>query len=122
MQYSATFSVEPSYLHATLTGPHSSDNILRFLSEARAEGARRTSAALLLDFATDGVDLDLSAIFHIVTQRSEHPSIFKKIAFVDCSNRKWERMKFAESVAVNRGLNVRLFRSLEEGRNWLEGG
>ena len=43
----------------------------------------------------------------------------RKIAYVDTSQRDPDKMKFAETVAQNRGVNVRLFRDGDAARQWL---
>jgi hypothetical protein len=46
--------------------------------------------------------------------------LFEAIAYVD-ANARGDQMKFAETVAVNRGLPVTVFGSVDEARNWLLG-
>ena len=121
MSYRATFLQEPSHLHARFTGSHSRENVLRFLEEAHDEGVRRKCSSLLLEIASTGTNLDSSSIYHVVSERSRHGTRFRRIAYVDTSDRNPERMKFAENVAINRGANVRLFRDLEEARAWIAG-
>jgi hypothetical protein len=43
----------------------------------------------------------------------------KKIAFVDRIADQAELNSFGELVAVNRGLNVKIFKSVDEAEKWL---
>jgi len=122
MSYSAAFQDHPSYVHARYTGTHTPQNVLRFLQEAHDECVRRNGNALLLEFSSTGPNLDAASTYRVVAQRSVHGTKFRKIAYVDTSERNPSGKQFAETVAVNRGANVRLFRSLDEARAWLEEG
>jgi hypothetical protein len=43
----------------------------------------------------------------------------RKIAYVDTFATDPDKAKFAETVAINRGVGVRLFRSLDDARQWI---
>ena len=111
----------PSYLKATVTGEHNAPNALRFLTEAFDACAKSGHSALLLEFNLTGPSLDSSSIFDVVAQRTAIAAKLRKIAYVDRANfgRDPEKMKFAETVAMNRGVNVRLFHDLETAGAWL---
>ena len=119
MPYSLTLDEQPSYLHATATGEHTLQNAKRFMEEAYAACIERGHSALLLEMGLAGPSLDAGSIFSVVAQRTADALKLKKIAYVDATPRDPERMKFAETVAINRGVNVRLFRDLEEAKRWI---
>ena len=119
MPYRLTLVEQPAYLHARVTGTHSAPNILRFLEESYAACREKGQSALLLEMSLSGPSLDPTTIFKIILERSQDASKLRKIAYVDPTPRDPERMKFAETVAKNRGVNVRLFRELEPAKAWM---
>lgn len=119
MAYHLTIEELPSYLHATLSGTHSAENALRFLEDAYEACVKRGHSAVLLEMNLSGPSLDLASIFGVIMQRSTDAVKLRKIAYVDASERDPDRMKFAETVAINRGVNVRLFRDLDSAKQWI---
>lgn len=119
MAYLLTIDEQPSHLHATVTGTHSAQNALRFLEEAYEACVQRGHSAVLLEMNLTGPSLDMGSIFGVIAQRSADGVKLRKIAYVDASARDPEKMKFAETVAVNRGLNIRLFRDLDAAKRWM---
>jgi hypothetical protein len=75
---------------------------------------------LLLEMSLSGSSLPMAKIFDVIAEGSRRGQKLERIAYVDASaERDPARMRFAETVAVNRGVNVRLFRSLDEAERWL---
>ena len=120
MSYQLKIDEQPTYLHAEASGQHSPENALRFLTEAWDACVARGQFALLLEMNLVGPSLDPTSIFGVIVQRSAEATRLKKIAYVDRSPRDPARMKFAETVALNRGVNVRLFQDLDEAKCWME--
>jgi hypothetical protein len=120
MSYQLSIEEHPAYLHTRASGPMTPENALRFLVESNGAAAARGKRRLLLEFGFSGPGLNGGSIYDIVTARSGHAAAFERIAYVDLSaERDAEHKRFAETIARNRGVNVRLFRSVEEGRQWL---
>lgn len=94
---------------------------MRFLTDAFDACTKSGHSALLLEFSLAGPSLDSSTIFDVVAQRTAIAAKLRKIAYVDRANfgRNPEKMKFAETVAMNRGVNVRLFHDLDAAHTWL---
>jgi hypothetical protein len=60
-------------------------------------------------------------VFQIASEGSSRArGCFEAIAYVDV-NAEGELMKFAETVAVNRGLPVTVFSSVSDAEKWLQG-
>lgn len=58
-------------------------------------------------------------VFKIASEGSEHASgKLQAVAYVDV-NAEGDTMKFAETVAVNRQVPMRLFTTVAEARKWL---
>lgn len=122
MTYHLTIEEKPSYLHARVTGTHNAENLRRFLVEVHEECARRNCTAVLLEMNLSGPSLDTGSIFDVVSERSAAGMMFKRIAYVDTSpERDLRKMEFAETVAVNRGVRVRLFHSVADAERWMLG-
>jgi hypothetical protein len=119
--YRLEIEEHPAYLRATVTGAHTAPNALRFLTEAMAAIAKSGHTALLLEFNLTGPSLDSSSIYDVVAQRTALAAKLRKIAYVDKTThgRDAAKMQFAETVALNRGVNVRLFHELEDADRWL---
>ena len=61
-------------------------------------------------------------IFNIVNDASERlNNVVLQIAYVDTNEEhNFESMKFAETVALNRGVFVRLFNQMDEAESWIK--
>ena len=120
MEYRLTIVERPGYVHARVTGPNTPENALRFLQESYEACVARGRSALLLEMDLSGPSLDTSSIFRIVAERTTDALKLRKIAYVEKSREKDEgKVHFAETVAVNRGVNVKLFRDVAEAERWL---
>lgn len=119
MSYLLTITEHPSFLHAKVTGTNNAENALRFLEEAYAACMQRGQSAVLLEMDLSGPSLESASIFRVIAQRSADGAKLRKIAYVDKSERGPEKVKFAETVAINRGVNVRLFPDVESATRWL---
>jgi hypothetical protein len=120
MSYQLSIEEHSGYVHTRGSGDMTPENALRFLVESSGAAKARGKRMLLLEFGFTGPSLNGGAIYDIITARSSHASAFERIAYVDVSSeRNAEHKRFAETLARNRGVNVRLFPSVEEGRQWL---
>jgi hypothetical protein len=120
MDYHLTITERPSYLHAAVSGPNTRENVLRFLKEAYEACVARGRTSVLLEMVLTGPGLDTSSIFAVIAERSGDGAKLRKIAYVDLSEaRDDSKARFAETVAVNRGVNVRFFRDVAEAQRWL---
>ena len=120
--YRLVLAEHPGYLQATVTGTHNPENALRFLTESFDACVKTGQSALLLEFNLAGRSLASSSIFDVVSKRAAVAAKLRKIAYYDNSERDPDKVKFAETVARNRGVNVRLFQDLEAAKTWLSEG
>jgi len=119
MSYHLTLEQHPSYLHAIVTGTRTARNVARFLQEVHQACRSRGLAAALVEIRLSGPSLDPGSIYRVVTERSDDARDLRRIAYVVTTETDPEKPKFAETVAVNRGVNVRLFRDVEEAKRWI---
>jgi hypothetical protein len=119
MSYKLTIAKNPAYLHAVVTGENNRENVMRYLEEVFYECAARGCARLLIEERLEGVRVGTIDVFQIASGGSMRAhGHFKSIAYVDV-NAEGDLMQFAETVAVNRGVPVRVFASVRDAEQWL---
>jgi hypothetical protein len=123
MPYELSIERKPGYLHARVTGENTVQNIRAYLAEIRAACWRLRCPAVLIEEHLAGPSLSLSDIFGVAEEGSRPPEPGEpamRIAYVDTNpEHSHADMKFAETVATNRGLNARVFRTVVDAQNWL---
>jgi hypothetical protein len=120
MEYRSTLSGTPNYLRATVVGPRTPENARRFLKEVHDACVERGYTAVLLEMSFTGPSLDTATIFRVISQSSPDATKLRRIAYVEASVADPSKPVFAESVAVNRGVNVRLFPDATAAARWLD--
>ena len=118
MGYELTLEQHPAYLHATARGDRTAGNASRFLREAYAACTASGSKSLLLDMRLAGPPLPSPKIFEVISEGSRDGMKLRKIAYVDIIV-AGGKTSFAETVARNRGVNVRLFPDIAAATRWL---
>jgi hypothetical protein len=117
--YQLTIEERPTYVYARADGDLTPANALRFLEEAYAACVRSSRPDLLLDMQLHGPDLNTTNVYEVISQRAAAGSRLRKIAYVPFQRDDRSMAYFAETVAVNRGVNVRLFESVVAAERWL---
>ena len=119
MAYQLTVTQEPGYLHAIVTGTNDAETVARYLEELRRECIARQCFRLLIEERLEGPRLGTFPIYKVASEGSERArGLLRAIAYVDV-HAAGQLMRFAETVAVNRGLPVVVFASVEQARQWL---
>jgi hypothetical protein len=119
MEYELLLEEHAGYVHAIGKGPRTADNARRFLREAGEACVRSGRGALLVEFAFTGPPLDSRNIFAILQDRLRNGMRLRRIAYVESTLDDPAKAHFAETVARNRGVNVKLFESVDAARTWL---
>ena len=119
MSYALTISRKHNFLHAKVTGQNSAENIKQYLEEVVKECKEAKCGRVLIEEELAGPRLDVVSVFDVASEGSvTSRGLFSAIAYVDiCA--EGELMDFAETVAVNRGLPIRSFRTVIEAEKWL---
>ena len=117
MEYKLTVQEHPGYLHVRAEGERTPGNARRALQEAGAACMAKGRRDLLLELNLEGPQLGMLRIYDVIAERSADGAKLHRIAYVDSVPGK--ESKFAETVAANRGVNVRLFAEVESARRWL---
>jgi|SRR5208337_5389281 len=121
MSYKLTITQKPQFLHIVVTGLNTKENVARYIEEIRRECTVRDCFRVLIEERLEGPRLSTTDVFQIIAKESTHPRAnFTAIAYVDV-NAEGDLMKFAETVAVNRGFPVRVFSSVPDAAKWLRG-
>lgn len=116
--YRVAFARKPGYLHAVVTGRNSVENVVGYLEQVQRECAAARCARVLIEERLDGPRLNLMQVFEVASRQGRLPENVPTVAYVDV-NATGSSMAFAEDVAVNRGLNVRVFGTITEAEKWL---
>ncbi len=119
MSYRLTIVAKPGYLHAVVTGTNSPESVAGYLAEVHRTCAARGCRRALVEERLTGPRIHLADVFRIASEGSNQAlGFFEAFAYVDV-NAAGDSMQFAETVATNRGMHVRVFPSVAEAEAWL---
>jgi hypothetical protein len=122
MSYVPNVENKGAYLHITVTGDNTPENVANYRSEVRDKCTEHQCSNVLIEENLRGPSLGTSIIYKIVTEAGNQVwPVVRRIAYVDVNpEHNTGSMQFAETVAVNRAVNVRLFPSVLDAQRWLE--
>ena len=121
MAYQLKIEQKPGYLHFTVTGRNTRENVMGYMQQVMEECAARHCPRALIEENLEGARLGTMDVFTMVTAgAARFHGLLEALAFVDL-NAEGGVMRFAEDVAVNRGIPVRVFRTVEGAQKWLLG-
>ena len=119
MGYALTVLERPGYLHFVVTGINSREAVQQYLTEIGRTCAARGCKHILIEERLDGPRLDTTDVFMIASgQSADARRTLEAIAYVDV-NAEGRLMQFAEDVAVNRAVPVKVFTTVAEAERWL---
>jgi hypothetical protein len=121
MSYTLNLIRKPGYLHATVAGKNTKANVLAYLSDVYKSCIGTDPKCLLIEEDLSGPSLGIVEMYEIISLASRGVTpLLRRIAYVDTnSQHQHERLQFAETAAVNRGVNVRVFKDVSEAEAWL---
>lgn len=121
MSYHLDVSEYDGILHARVSGKNGVFNKLRYLKELRSISVHKKSRRILIEEHLEGTSIDLFDVFDVVVSQSKFAAkSYDKIAFVDtCREHNADRLRFAETLAGSHGVNVRVFKTVDEAKKWL---
>ena len=121
MSYQITITEKPGYLHCIITGKNTMENVAAYLQELARECAARNCYHVLIEEHLVGRRLETWDVYQLVTEGSaRNRGKFQAMAYVDV-NAEGDLMKFAETVASNRGLPMMVFATVPEAESWISG-
>lgn len=119
MSFSLKIEKKKDYLHAIVTGQNTPENVAGYL-DAVVEACKSANCRrLLVEERLEGDRLATMEVFRIASEGSARSfGTLRAVAYVD-ENGEGDRMQFAETVAVNRGMPVRFFEAVADAEKWL---
>ena len=117
--YELTIEERSHYLHARVEGIRTPENVSRFLREASEACRRLGRDSVLLEMNLAGPSLGTSGVFGVISKSTPSGLTLRRIAYVEPLTSEPLRAEFAETIAKNRGVNVRLFRDVASAEAWL---
>lgn len=122
VDYRCAVEPRPRYLHLSVTGQNTTANVRRILSDMLAACAQHGCSRVLLEEHLSGPSLGMVEAFEIVSEGSATArAVVQQIAYVDTNpEHDSSLLDFVETVAVNRGVRVRVFATVREAEAWLE--
>ena len=121
MAYELKIIEKPTYLHAIVTGANTIENVMGYLQDLLRECEARQIFNVLVEENLTGRRLETWDVYQVASDSSAHArGIFKAVAYVDV-NAGGDLMKFAETVANNRGVPLNVFATVAEAEEWLSG-
>ncbi len=121
MAYSFTVEAKEGYLHILVRGRNDAATIRRYIQDTLAASIAHSCPNILIEENLEGPPLAVGDIFHIVAEAtaSAKPAVHR-IAFVDVNpDHGTSNMKFAETVAQNRGMMMNAFSVVADAEKWL---
>ena len=124
MAYEVKVEAKAGYLHVRVTGENSPETVRGYLGEVRAACERARCMNVLVEENLSGPGLGTFDVFGVVSQGSRDATrAMGRVALVDVNPEHDPRlMQFAETVAVNRGMTMRVFATVAEAEAWMREG
>jgi hypothetical protein len=121
-EYRCTVEPRAGYLYISVSGENTVANVRRILSDVLSACAQRGRSRVLLEEHLSGPSLGMVEAFEIVSEGSASArSVVQQIAYVDTNpEHDSSLLDFVETVAVNRGVHVRVFATVPEAEAWLD--
>ncbi|HET9331241.1 MAG TPA: hypothetical protein VFO23_11990 [Steroidobacteraceae bacterium] len=119
MAFQVRIEARPTYLHFIVTGDNGPDSVAGYMEQVLRECTARQCFRVLIEERLEGPRLGTLQVFGLVTKGSERfRGVLQAMAYVDV-NATGDLMGFAENVAVNRAVPVRVFASVAAAEEWL---
>lgn len=118
MDYELTFEDRGSFLYVRVRGSNSPNAVAGYLADVVEECKRRDCRHVLIDERLEGPRLGVNEVFDVAAEGAmKAVGVLDALAYVD--PKMGSMADFAESVALNRGMPVRTFASIDAAEAWL---
>ena len=119
MAFDIQYQDRSGYIHAVVTGTNTPQSVFDYMSAIREQCERTDCYRVLIEEKLDGPRFDEMEIFSVITEGSPDAlGFFEALAYVD-EQQDFEVIKFAETVAVNRGIPIAVFSTVADAENWI---
>jgi hypothetical protein len=121
MDYQFRLSEREGYLHIRVDGDNTPETVARYLEGVYEACLKSKCPSVLIEENLEGKGLSPTEMFGIVDKGSHRIwPVVKRIAYVDVNpGHDRENLKFVETVARNRAINLRLFPTLQDAESWI---
>jgi hypothetical protein len=121
MAYAFASELKDGYLHVRVRGPNDAATIRRYIKDTLASALRHSCPNVLVEENLEGAQISMGDVFQIVSDASANAKHdIHRIAFVDTNPKHTHaNMKFAETVAVNRGMGMTVFATVADAEKWM---
>ena len=118
MAYQIHYEERPTYLYVRVDGENSRDAVATYMQEIQSTCEQQGITRVLIHECLTGPRLQAMDVFSIASEGSlQALGVFEAVAYVD--EAMGDTMEFAETVAVNRGMPVSMFKSLSDAERWI---
>ena len=120
MSYLFNADLKDGYLHIRIKGENTPATIRRYLNDVLNACISESCPNVLIEEDLTGPRLGIGDIFSIIEEKvgAFRPAM-RLVAFVDLRATNAANMKFAENVAVNRGVTVNVCSTVADAEKWL---
>lgn len=119
MTYKVAINQKPGYLHYIVTGKNSMENVAAYLQEIARECEAHNCFRVMIEEHLVGRRLETWDVYQLVSEGSaRNLGKFHAVAYFDV-NAEGGLMKFAETIASNRGLPMTVFATVPGAENRL---
>lgn len=121
--YTISIDFNGTYLLCRIEGTNTADNVIHYLNDVHHAMEQHQCGKVLIKENLSGPGLNILKMYHIIrTAKKTVLSLPHAIAYVDTNPlHDHKSLKFAEMVAINRFINMRLFTNIPDAAQWLEG-
>jgi hypothetical protein len=123
MSYTLKIRANGVFMHVTVEGDRTFESINGYLAEIQKTCQERHCSHVLIEENLLGPDLNIIDVYTIVDKASPLAAqTMRQIAYVDVNPaHDMGISQFVETVAKNRGVNVKSFGNVRNAENWLNG-
>ncbi len=121
MAYTMEVMHKGDYLHVRVTGDNTPEDVVAYLERIRKICAEHKLSKVLIEENLAGPQFTTLDVYDVVSavSRGVAPAI-RYVAFADTNPaHDFAHIEFAETVAVNRGVNVKVFRDVPSATAWI---
>lgn len=119
MDYQLTMEERDTYLYFYVTGKDSLEVSIAFWREIIDTCLKRNYRKALVEEDLED-STSLGDVYEVITSNMDRDEgRFIKFGFVDRHMDQYDINLFGEMVATNRGINAKVFSTVEEAENWL---
>jgi hypothetical protein len=122
MKYDFSVTKKQGYLHIKVLGDNAPETVHRWLADGLKACAEFKCSRVLIEENLSGKSLTTIDTFFLVAEGSKLAwQTVTQVAYLNLSpEQNPQELRFIETVAVNRGLNLKVFTKVADAEKWLE--